>query len=132
MVLGLHSSGMALRMPASVWRKKTWLPVALNYTDCNVALQLRESRSYLKVFVDLMALRQNPTMKYGVIETEAIDEEVLAYKRQITDDTNADVIVIVLNLYTNTKTINLREHFNSIPEVMVVEVASVHSNIVAG
>lgn len=112
--------------------EKTWLPVASNYTDCNVAQQLKEQRSNLKVFNDLMALRRNPTMKYGGLEIKAIDEEVLVYRRQMADDPNADIVIVLLNLGTNTRTINLMEHFNDLPKEMRVTVASVHSTIEIG
>lgn len=112
--------------------EKTWLPVALNYTDCNVQQQLKDSRSNLKVFNDLMTLRKNPTMKYGGFEIKATDEELLVYKRQIADEPKADIVVVVLNLETNTRTIDLSDFFNGLPKQMKVVVSSVHSSFDPG
>lgn len=107
--------------------EKTWLPIALNYSDCNVAQQLKEKRSNLRVFVDLMTLRQNPTMKYGELDIKAIDDEILLYKREIKDDPSADIVIVILNLGTNTRTVDLTEHFSNIPREMVAVITSVHS-----
>ncbi|XP_037034887.1 maltase A1-like [Bradysia coprophila] len=106
---------------------KTWLPVADNFTDCNVQQQLRESQSHLKVFNRLMELRKQPTMKYGDLEIKAVDEELLVYKRQMTDDPDADIVIVVLNLERNSKIIDLGELFNGLPKQMKVVVTSIHS-----
>lgn len=110
----------------------TWLPVADNFTDCNVQQQLRDSQSHLKVFNRLMELRKQPTMKYGDLEIKAIDEELLVYKRQMTDDPDADIVIVVLNLERNSKIIDLGELFNGLPKQMKVVVTSIHSTFEPG
>lgn len=112
--------------------KKTWLPVALNYTDCNVAQQLKDKRSNLKVFKDLMELRENPTMKYGDLTLTPVDGEVLLYKREIKNDPDADIIIVVLNLEPHRRTINLKKYFKHLPTKMRTAVASVHSPLQPG
>ena len=111
---------------------KTWLPRSTNYTECNVDQQLREKRSYLRTFGDLMALRQNPTMKYGEIDLKPVDDELLVYKRQIKNNTDADIVVVVLNFERNTKTVDLNQHLSGLPKKMKTVVASVHSTIAPG
>lgn len=111
---------------------KTWLPVAANYTNCNVKQQLQEKRSHLKVFIDLMGLRENPTMKYGSLELKPIGEDLLVYKRQIDDDPDADIIIVILNLESHTKKVNLNEVFKHLPKIMITAVASIHSTIQIG
>lgn len=106
---------------------KTWLKVAENYTECNVKLQKSKLRSHLKVFRQLMSIRQNPTMKYGDLTMYAVNNDVLIYKREINGQKNADVFVILLNLGTEYKTIELSFYFKGLPEQMNVAAVSIHS-----
>lgn len=105
----------------------TWLSVADNYTECNVKLQKSQLRSHLKVFRRLMRIRQNPTMKYGDLNMHAVNNDVLIYKREINGQTNADVFVVLLNLGTEYKTVELSYYFKELPEQMKVVAVSVHS-----
>lgn len=106
---------------------KTWLPVAKNYTECNVELEKWQAQSFLKNFRALIKLRENPTLKYGALQLVAVDDEVLAYKREIEGDTTSDVIIVVLNLGTSNKIVDLNAHFGNLPRKMKVSVASTHS-----
>lgn len=74
-----------------------------------------------------MTLRQNPTMKYGEFEIKAIDDEMLLYKRQIKDEPSADIVIVILNLGSNTRTVDLTEHFSNIPKETEAVITSVHS-----
>lgn len=107
--------------------KKTWLPLATNYSSCNVALQTLQKRSFLKNFRDLTKLRQNQSMKYGGVKLVPIDTEIMVYKRSIENDSKADVIVVILNLEGSYKTVDLSAHLEDLPAKMEVAVASVHS-----
>lgn len=107
--------------------EETWLPLAKNYTDCNVELQEKVDRSILKNFRELTELRENPTMKYGELQIVAIDEEIMAYKREIEGDPAADVVVVVLNLVDIHKTVNLQNHLTNLPEEMQISIVSIHS-----
>lgn len=106
---------------------KTWLNVAENYTDVNVRLQKSDIRSHLKVFRQLMSLRQNPTMKYGGLKMYAVNSDILIYKREIEDKADADIIVVLLNLGTSYRTVALNFYFKELPREMRVIVASIHS-----
>lgn len=106
----------------------TWLPLADNYTTNNVELQKSQKRSFLKNFRLLTTLRQNPTMKYGTLQLVAIDNDVLAYKRELVDgQTDADIIVVVLNLEGWEKTIDLNHHFQNLPKSMKAAIVSIHA-----
>lgn len=105
----------------------TWLPVAKNYTECNVKLEKAQTHSHLKVFRQLMTIRQNPTMKYGALTMHAVNSDVLIYKREITDRKNADVFVVLLNLGTEYQTVELSYYFKGLPEQMTVVAVSIHS-----
>ncbi|XP_031624579.1 probable maltase [Contarinia nasturtii] len=108
----------------------TWLPVAENFTECNVKLEKSQPQSFLKNFRRLITLRENPTIKYGTLQLAAIDEEVLAYKREIEGDPKADIIVMVLNLGTSNKTVDLKAHFSNLPKNMRVSIVSIHSKTI--
>ena len=107
----------------------TWLPVANNHTANNIQLQKSQIQSHLKVFRQLMALRQNPTIKYGGLKINAVNKDVLVYKREIEGQNDADIIVILLNLGTSYRPIELNYYFNQLPQQMKVVAASIHSEI---
>lgn len=106
---------------------KTWLPVALNYSDCNVELETNQEKSHLKVFRALVALRQTSTFKYGGLQIEAFDDDLLVYKREINDQPNADILVVVLNFGESTKTVDLSARFSGLPARLQVAISSIHS-----
>lgn len=110
---------------------RTWLPVAKNYTECNVKLQKSKIRSHLKVFRKLMMIRENPTMKYGALTMFAVNNDILIYKREINGQKNADVFVVLLNLGTEYKTVELSYYFKGLPEQMTVAVVSIESETLA-
>lgn len=107
--------------------KSTWLPVASNHTKNNVQLQKSEILSHLKVFRQLMSLRHNPTMKYGTVKIIAVNGDVLIYKREIDNQPDSDVIVVLLNLGLAYRPVELHSHFNQLPQQMKVIVASIQS-----
>lgn len=107
---------------------KTWLPLDNNYTISNVELQNKYDRSHLKVFRQLINLRQNPTLKYGGFEIKAVDDQMLVYKRQINDKPDADIFVIALNFDKKSKRVDLNQHFKKIPQEFEVLISSIHSN----
>lgn len=106
---------------------KTWLPLATNYTECNVELQTKQKRSNLKVFQEVAKLRQNPTMKYGALKLNIVDEELFMYKREIEGQPDADIVVVVLNLGLNKKNVNLNDYLDNLPKKLKVVTASVHA-----
>lgn len=108
---------------------ETWLPVAKNYTSNNVQMQSHSRRSHLKVFRKLISLRKNPTMKYGGIEMETIDCDLLVYKRSITGRKSCDVFFVVLNFGSTYKTISLKNIFTNVPKNLKVVVSSIESQI---
>lgn len=105
---------------------KTWLPVAKNYTECNVELQEKEDNSHLKIFRDLIALRSKPAFNHGMMEMNAVDG-LLVYKRAMEGNTDAEMYVVVLNLAGSDKTVDLSTNLHGLPDEMQVVVASLHS-----
>lgn len=107
--------------------EKTWLPVATNYTDCNVELQKSQILSHLKVFRKLIALRQYETLKYGGLEMHAVNDDLLIYKREISDKPDSTIFVVLLNLGNSYRTVELNTFFKQLPRQMRVVLASIHS-----
>lgn len=106
---------------------KTWLPVAANYSICNIKLQKTEERSFLKVFLDLIRLRQSRAFKYGAFKINAVDDDLLVYKYQIEDNSNADVIVVALNFRDSLKKVDLNSSLGDLPDKLTVVTASIHA-----
>lgn len=116
--------------------KKTWLPVAENYTDNNIELQRSQDVSHFKNFIKLSTLRQNPTIKYGGFELKTANETLLVYKRQMEKSNtklarameDSDTFVVVLNKGSSERSIDLNALIDgTLPEKMKVVVASVHA-----
>jgi len=82
----------------------------------------------LKVFRGLTTLRQGQTLKYGELEIDAVDDDVLVYKRAIKNNPDAEIIVVVLNLGSEKKNVDLTAHLSELPDQLKVAVASIHSS----
>lgn len=107
---------------------KTWLPVAQNYTLNNVKLQTKKTFSHLKIFQKLVRLRNNPTLADGDLKLEALDDDLLVYTRELKDNKNAELFVIVLNLGKKTQVVDLKAKFRSdLPNRLEIIVTSVES-----
>lgn len=113
-------------------RKKTWLPLANNYTKSNVLLQKIQSVSHFKVFKKLVALRQLPAFKCNdfntTTEIKTIDCDILTYRRITCNKDCGDIFIVVLNFASTSKSISLTDIFDGIPKAMKVVVASIDSN----
>lgn len=86
----------------------------------------------MKVFRQLITIRQNPTMKYGAMKMSAVNKDVLIYKRSIDDDDNnsdADVFIVITNLGPSYRPVTLSYYFRNLPLQMKVVAASIHSEI---
>lgn len=59
----------------------TWLPVSPDYKNVNVKLQKSAERSHLKVYLDLLQLRNTKTLMYGELVTKAFSNNVFAILR---------------------------------------------------
>lgn len=60
---------------------RTWLPVNTEYTRVNVQAQRNNKKSHLKVFKDLIALRNDIALTEGRFESFALSDEIFTYKR---------------------------------------------------
>ncbi|KAL9920716.1 maltase A3-like [Glossina fuscipes fuscipes] len=96
--------------------KKTWLPVALDYAKVNVKEERKVKLSHLDIYKQLQELRKQPTLRHGLAEIAAINNNVLAVKRYLLKDYT---YVTLMNINDNRETINLREVFSDLPEEMI-------------
>jgi len=72
-----------------------WLRLAENYADTNVKSQSNDPHSMLSLYQQLIALRQaNDALRYGIYRTVLATDQVLAYIREIEDET---AFLIILN-----------------------------------
>lgn len=105
----------------------TWLPVAKNYTSNNVELQQSQQNSHLKVFQQLVSMRQHPTFKYGTLTMNTANNgAVFMYKREIIDDPNADIFVVLLNLSNGLQIhdLDIGSIFDDVPKKMKAVISS--------
>jgi alpha-glucosidase len=76
---------------------KTWLPVAINFRQVNVASEAADPKSLLNWYKSLLALRRsNIALRDGETTIFANDPDVLAFAR-----TASSVSVLVLNNFSN-------------------------------
>lgn len=102
---------------------KTWLPVSPNYTEVNVETELLADRSFLKIYKNLLELRQTNTFKYGSVTVKSLNDNVLGILRSL-DGNNT--YIAVANLGRQEETVYLTE-FGSIPEELTFVVVGLLS-----
>lgn len=73
---------------------ESWLPIAAEHRDMNVAAQLQEPRSMLNLYRELLSLRRkSPALKEGSHESRDAAEGLLVHERR----TESDRLLIALN-----------------------------------
>lgn len=107
----------------------TWLPVASNYKTVNVAVEQAATKSHLKVFKALVALRKLDTFKLGSYEEQLVNDNVLTYKRA---KTNNDTYIVILNFGFKPYRVNLNNYYSDLPDTLTVAVASITTNFNIG
>lgn len=92
-------------------------------------MQEIQENSHLKIFRQLISIRTNPTLKYGGLQLNAVDDDILVYKRQIEgqSEKDAEIVVVVLNLGASDKVVNVSASLDGIPSTLKVVVSSIHS-----
>lgn len=102
----------------------TWLPVSEKYLTNNLQLQKEKSKSNYAVYKKLIEYRQTDTLKYGQLETLALNNNVLVILRKIAC---SPTYVAVINIANNPETVSL-EYFQRLPETLKVLIASSSSS----
>lgn len=83
---------------------KTWLPVAPDYKEVNVKTENSANTSHLKIYKDLIRLRQTDSMREGVTVTIALTDNVFIIVRSLPGNT---MYITVANLSRESQIIDL-------------------------
>lgn len=83
---------------------KTWLPIASDYKDVNVKVQNSAEKSHLKVYKELIKLRQTDTMRDGETITIALQHSVFIIVRYLPGNT---MYITIANLSRDFQIIDL-------------------------
>ncbi|XP_023166352.2 maltase A1 [Drosophila hydei] len=99
----------ASSMAGFTYADHTWLPVSDDFKTNNALQQLRAPQSHLQIFKTLVRVRQEPSFRTGALKIQALDDDVIVYSRQ---KEGSDLYVIVLNLGSTAKTLDLTKYFS--------------------
>ncbi|XP_028038902.1 maltase A1-like [Bombyx mandarina] len=106
----------------------TWLPVAEDYQEINLAKQKEDTRSHFKVYQALASLRKSPALSFGHVHIEALSESTLVLVRYlVTHETYS----LVFNVGTVEDTVDLAR-VSMLIEPITVYTSSIHSGKISG
>ncbi|XP_013161261.1 PREDICTED: maltase A1-like isoform X1 [Papilio xuthus] len=108
--------------------EKTWLPVADDFKEINLAKQKEDTRSHYKVYQALTALRKEKTLAYGEYDIRALSDRTLYLVRSLPTH---NTYVLLFNVADTADTVRL----DRVPHLKLpatIYVSSVHSNRLAG
>jgi len=104
---------------------KTWLPINKNYQTVNVATQEAAAESHLKVYKDIMRLRNSNVWRYGDYESRALNQDrVVAFSRIASRDVDTRSFLVLVNFSDDTVTVDATV-FKNVPAVGFVYTRSV-------
>ena len=91
---------------------KLWLPVNPNYKTVNVATEEADEESHLKVYKEVLKLRNSNAWKYGDYESRSLSsDKVLGFTRSGSELHNQEFLSCQKNSYANSKSIRLTISF---------------------
>ncbi|CAF0980695.1 unnamed protein product [Brachionus calyciflorus] len=96
---------------------KTWLPINPNYKFLNVESQLKEYRSHLKVFKDLVNLRRSPSFQWGSYKTIVVNDQIFSFLRRAY---GFPPFLVVMNFSNSSTQVNLLINSDIAPRGYVV------------
>lgn len=102
-------------------KTKTWLPVNPNYVTLNVEFEQNASRSHLKIFKEIVNLRQLEIFREGDVQFYEISEYVFAFSRS---NKFLKTYFIVINLGSELEHINLRKFNKRLSSKLTVKISS--------
>lgn len=90
--------------------KAPWLPVNPKYETVNVEAQKSAAKSHLKLYKDLIKLRESSVLKNGVVNTTVLNNNVLVIKRSLPTET----VALLINFdRQNNVTVNVTDLMRS-------------------
>ncbi|XP_023942984.2 maltase 1-like [Bicyclus anynana] len=106
----------------------TWLPVADDYKEINLAKQMEDARSHFKVYQTLVKLRKEKALSHGEYLVRALSDRTFYLVRYLR---TFDTVVMLFNVADQPDTVVLRRVLKlDLPATVVV--ASIHSTRLAG
>ncbi|CAK1603626.1 unnamed protein product [Parnassius mnemosyne] len=108
--------------------EKTWLPVADDFKEINLAKQKEDTRSHYKVYQSLTALRKEKTLAYGEYDIRALSDRTLYLVRSLR---SYDTFVLLFNVGKVSDVIPL-DRVAHLKLPATVYISSVHSTRIAG
>ncbi|XP_030573609.1 maltase A1 [Drosophila novamexicana] len=109
---------------------KTWLPLAENYKTVNVEVESAATRSHLKIYKSLVALRKSSkTLQNGATKYAVLNENVFVAKRYLSGSPS---IVYVANLGSSGTTIDLDQFDKTLPSHLTLQIRSLNSTKAEG
>jgi alpha-glucosidase len=83
---------------------KPWLPVAQDFTSCNVEILSKNPHSILSMYRQLIALRRHyPALNRGSLQDVQVHQDVLTYRRKL----DLEEILVVLNFSSAERSVRL-------------------------
>jgi len=86
-------------------------------------------KSHYKVYKQLTELRKNPAIKQGATKVDALSERVLAFTRTLDGQ---DSYLVVVNFGNAVETVNVKQTFSNVADVLTLQIVSINSGNVAG
>ncbi|XP_052756760.1 maltase A1-like [Galleria mellonella] len=102
----------------------TWLPIAEDYLELNLAKQKEDERSHYKVYQALTALRKEPTLSHGQYHVRALTIHTLYLVRSLH---GYDTLVLIFNVSEEIDTVDLRR-IKDLQLPAVVYISSIQSD----
>jgi alpha-glucosidase len=100
---------------------KTWLPVNPNYETLNLEAEQPRVFSHYSIYKRLAELRKEPSFVQGSFHVQALNQNVLAFVRQLIGH---EIYVIIINVGNQEEVVDLSV-FSELPDKLtVVEVSS--------
>lgn len=86
---------------------KPWLPVSPEFASVNVQVEEAASWSHLKLFKELMKLRESEDFRNCHYQTAVLGSDVFAILRIGSDLMKSDIYITMVNLVNTTSTVNI-------------------------
>lgn len=103
---------------------KMWLAIPDNYKELNVETVKKNLKSIYWQFIDLTTLRKEKTFQYGDVSVKVIDDDVIAFSRDLIDH---PTYVLVANLQRTKQDVDLTLSFATLPDKIEVVFKTAHS-----
>lgn len=102
----------------------TWIPVYPYYYANNLAFQMVYTRSFYKIYKQLLHVRKTATFVTGDFQSKVLSENVFGFTRSTNDET----FVVLINTGNQTEAVNVNELTVKLADESEILVASLLSD----